>query len=160
MDLKSGYPFWAVKNGLMHPFQKLDADLQCDVAIIGAGITGSLIADELAAHGHSVAVFDQRDVAWGSTSANTALLQYEIDTHMTELTGHYGEAEAAKAYLACRDAIDQLEHKARDIGKVDFANMRWLEADEVRGESSFAAPWSGSPRGRISTCAPPGTIAC
>ena len=85
MDLKSGYPFWAVKNGLMHAFPPLQADLRCDVAIIGGGITGALIADELAAHGHDVAVVDQRDIGWGSTSASTALLQYEIDTHMVDL---------------------------------------------------------------------------
>ena len=35
MDLKSGYPFWAVKNGLMHAFPPLQEDLRCDVAIIG-----------------------------------------------------------------------------------------------------------------------------
>jgi hypothetical protein len=37
MDLKSGYPFWAVKNGLMHAFPPLQEDLRCDVAIIGGG---------------------------------------------------------------------------------------------------------------------------
>lgn len=34
MDLKSGYPFWAVKKGLMCAFPQLDADLRCDVAMI------------------------------------------------------------------------------------------------------------------------------
>ncbi len=65
----------AVKNGLMYAFQRLDADLSCDVAVVGAGITGALIADELAGHGHDVVVLDQRDVCWGSTAASTALLQ-------------------------------------------------------------------------------------
>lgn len=31
MDLKSGYPYWAVKNGLMYAFPQLDAELSCDV---------------------------------------------------------------------------------------------------------------------------------
>ena len=35
MDLKSGYPYWAVKNGLMKPFPRLEADHRCDVAIVG-----------------------------------------------------------------------------------------------------------------------------
>ena len=39
MDLKSGYPYWAVKNGLMHAFPQLDADLACDVVVVGGGIT-------------------------------------------------------------------------------------------------------------------------
>ena len=62
MDLKSGYPFWAVRNGLMHAFPQLETDVVCDVLVIGGGITGALIADELATHGHSVIVVEQRDI--------------------------------------------------------------------------------------------------
>ena len=126
MDLKSGYPFWALKNGLMHAFPPLQQDLRCDVAIIGGGITGALIADELAAHGHDVAVLDQRDIGWGSTSASTALLQYEIDTHMIDLAKRYGEDNALLAYRACAEAIDMVAAKAADIRDVDFARMRSL----------------------------------
>lgn len=126
MDLKSGYPFWAVKNGLMHAFPPLQADLRCDVAIIGGGITGALIADELSTHGHDVAVVDQRDVGWGSTSASTALLQYEIDTHMVDLAKQYGEDTAVLAYRACAEAIDLVAAKAAEVRDVDFARMRSL----------------------------------
>ena len=121
MDLKSGYPFWAVKNGLMHAFPPLQEDLRCDVAIIGGGITGALIADELSAHGHDVAVVDQRDVGWGSTSASTALLQYEIDTHLVDLARRHGEAQAALAYRACVDALEQLRAIAAPWRDVEFA---------------------------------------
>jgi len=121
MDLKSGYPWWAVKNGLMHAFPRLRDDLRCDVAVVGGGITGALIADELAAHGHEVAVIEQRDVGWGSTAASTALLQYEIDTHMTDLGRRYGEADAALAYRACAAAIPMLEAVARQLRDVRFA---------------------------------------
>ncbi|HJR74321.1 MAG TPA: FAD-dependent oxidoreductase [Luteimonas sp.] len=121
MDLKSGYPWWAVKNGLMHAFPRLQTDLRCDVAVVGGGITGALIADELAAHGHEVVVVEQRDVGWGSTAASTALLQYEIDTHMTDLAQRYGEADAALAYRACAAAIPMLEAVARQLRDVRFA---------------------------------------
>ena len=85
MALKSGYPFWAVSNGLMQAFPRLAADQRCDVAVIGGGITGALVANELAGHGFDVVVLEQRDIGWGSTSASTALLQYEIDTHLVDL---------------------------------------------------------------------------
>ena len=85
MDLKSGYPFWAIKNGLLQTFPQLDRDETCEIAVIGGGITGALIAHELAEHGHDVTVLERRHVGWGSSAASTALLQYEIDTHMTEL---------------------------------------------------------------------------
>ena len=98
MDLKSGYPYWAVKNGLMHAFPALECDLRCDVAVVGGGVSGALIANELAAHGFEVAVLEQRDIGWGSTAASTALLQYEIDTHLTDLARMVGEDDAVRAY--------------------------------------------------------------
>ena len=169
MDLKSGYPWWAVKNGLMHAFPPLEADHRCGVAVIGGGITGALIADELAAHGHDVAVFEQRDVGWGSTAASTALLQYEIDTHMVDLAKQYGEDNAVLAYRACAEAIPMLQAKAAQVRDVDFAraeslyyasrrrderslreeftlrqrhgfDMQWLDADAVRERFGFDAP--------------------
>ncbi|HEX5791927.1 MAG TPA: FAD-binding oxidoreductase [Rheinheimera sp.] len=95
MDLKS----WAVKNGLMYAFPQLKADIRCDVVVVGAGITGTLIADELAAHGHDVVVLEQRDVCWGSTSASTAFLQYEIDTHATDLAARVDPYRLASRLL-------------------------------------------------------------
>lgn len=126
MDLKSGYPYWAVKNGLMHAFPELDRDLSCDVVVMGAGITGALIADELVSHGYDVVVLDQRDVCWGSTSASTALLQYEIDTHAIDIARRYGEASALLAYQSCLNAIAQVGALAQQLTDVDFASCESL----------------------------------
>lgn len=126
MDLKSGYPYWAVKNGLMHAFPQLDRDLSCDVVVMGAGITGALIADELVSHGYDVVVLDQRDVCWGSTSASTALLQYEIDTHAIDIARRYGEASALLAYQSCLNAIAQVGALAQQLTDVDFASCESL----------------------------------
>jgi glycine/D-amino acid oxidase-like deaminating enzyme len=137
MDLKSGYPYWAVKNGLMATFPALQRDLRCDVAIIGAGITGALIARVFAANGYDTCIVEHRDVGWGSTAASTALLQYEIDTHLTELTKRYGEDDAALAYHACVQAVDEVTDIAREIRDVGFARARSLyyasKARHVRG---------------------------
>lgn len=94
MDLKSGYPYWVVKNGLLHAFPPLQQDLRCDVAVLGGGISGALIADELVAHGHEVVVIDRRDIGWGSTAASTALLQYEIDTSKRMADGRFGRTKS------------------------------------------------------------------
>lgn len=123
MDLKSGYPYWAVKNGLMATFPRLRDDVSCDVAIIGGGITGALIAREFAAQGYDTVVIEQRDVAWGSTAASTALLQYEIDVPMIDLAQRYGADAAILAYGACHEAIDLLADVARDVRDVGFARM-------------------------------------
>lgn len=123
MDLKSGYPYWAVKNGLMHPFPRLEADLTTDVVVVGGGISGALIANELSEHGHDVVVIEQRDIGWGSSAASTALLQYEIDTHMSDLARQFGERDAVMAYRACADALPALGDLAREVRDVDFGAM-------------------------------------
>jgi len=120
MDLKSGYPFWAIKNGLMCVFPQLKADISCDVVVVGGGITGALIADELGSNGFDVVVVEQRDIGWGSSAASTALLQYEIDTHLVDLAKTYGEFEAVQAYQACAKAITDLRDLANELGDVDF----------------------------------------
>lgn len=120
MDLKSGYPWWAIKNGLMRPFPALEQDRDCDIAIIGGGITGALIADHLQAAGYDVVVLEQRDIGWGSTAASTALLQYEIDTHLIDLAKKYGQDDAALAYLACAAAVDELGALARELRDVGY----------------------------------------
>ncbi|BCT91325.1 oxidoreductase [Lysobacter helvus] len=169
MDLKSGYPFWAVKNGLMTAFPPLRGDVRCDVAIVGGGITSALIARELAAHGHEVCVVEQRDIAWGSTAASTALLQYEIDEHLVDISKQYGDDNGALAYRACASAIDQLQDVSRAVRDVGFArcdslyyasrpwhvrrlraegearrriglDSRWLEADDIRDRYGIEAP--------------------
>lgn len=126
MDLKSGYPYWAIKNGLMVAFPALREDVRSDVAIVGAGITGALIARELAAHGHDVCVVEQRDIGWGSTAASTALLQYEIDTHLIDLAERHGFDIAAAVYGACNEAIDTLSTIAREVRDVGFARTESL----------------------------------
>ncbi|UYV19848.1 FAD-binding oxidoreductase [Halomonas qaidamensis] len=154
MDLKSGYPFWAVKNGLLKTFPQLTRDHQSEVVVIGGGITGALIADELSRNGHHVVVLERRDVGWGSSAASTALLQYEIDTHMAELAKRYGEADAVLAYRACAEAIGELETLAAGLGDVDFERQQSLyyasmeedvallkEELALRLKHDFAADW-------------------
>lgn len=143
MDLKSGYPFWPVRDGLPENFPPLCQDLSCDVLVVGAGITGALIARTLAHAGLHVVVIDKRDAGWGSTAASTALLQYEIDTELADLSRRFGEESAVAAYRACEQAIDAIAEIAATGGVAFRRNnslyfaSRWHHTSRLRAEGEL-----------------------
>ena len=144
MNLKSGAPFWLTKNGLIRSYPRLRQDMNCDVLVVGAGITGALIGDHLVRAGMSVCVLDQREAGWGSTAASTALLQYEIDTELQDLCARYGEKDGVLAYKACEAAIGSLASLSKKLGGIDFQAMqslyfasRWYHKHRLESEGAL-----------------------
>ena len=109
MDLTSDHPFWFVQNGLLRTHPPIEEDQSCDVAIVGAGITGAIVAHRLASRGLSVVVLDRRDVCTGSTCASTALIQYEIDVPLVEMAEKIGKEKAERAYRLSYESIDRID---------------------------------------------------
>lgn len=120
MDLRSGQPFWLLKNGLVAVYPPLEQDLTCDVVVLGGGITGALVTYVLTKAGVDVIVLDKRDIAAGSTSASTAMLQYEIDKELQELTPLVGQADALRSYQLGIEALAALEEIVGEIGAPDL----------------------------------------
>jgi len=113
--IRSSEAYWLLRNGIGDASDALAESIDCDIAIIGAGITSALVADALIATGKRIVVLDSRDIAQGSTAASTALLQYEIDTHLVELTGMLGADAAMRAYLACAASFSLLEQRFPEL---------------------------------------------
>jgi glycine/D-amino acid oxidase-like deaminating enzyme len=115
MDLTSGNLYWPQQT-TPRSYPRLEHSLTCDVAILGGGITGALVAHYLTEVGIEAVVIEKRGIAKGSTSASTALLQYEIDTHLIDLKEKVGETNAIRAYQLCLEAIEKMENLTRTIG--------------------------------------------
>jgi glycine/D-amino acid oxidase-like deaminating enzyme len=115
MDLYTRQPYWLMKNGLVSTYTSLGENIDTDVAIIGAGISGALSAYYLRNSGLSIAVIDRRHAGMGSTAASTAFLQYEIDTPLTELSRYTGEENAVKCYRLCLKAIYDIEQVCNNL---------------------------------------------
>lgn len=115
MDLHSGLAYWIVKNELFDYFNPLNKDIKTEVAIIGSGITGSLISHELCKAGIKCCIIDKRTLTTGSSAASTALLQYEIDVPLHKMSKMVSEENAVLAYRACLKAISDLEKVYKEI---------------------------------------------
>lgn len=123
-NLTSDHPYWRIKSGILANYPPLEGDARCDIAVLGAGITGALVAEALSAAGHDVIVLDSRDVGTGSTSASTALIQYEIDVHLVDLMARHGRELGGTAYRACYESIAMLEKLIGDLGLADCGYQR------------------------------------
>jgi len=115
MDLTSDNPLWPALDGVPHAYPPPDGDLRADVVVIGGGITGALTAHALVAAGRDTIILDKRDIGRGSTSASTALLQYELDRPLLELRQIRGREAADRTYRACNDAVDQLARQVATL---------------------------------------------
>ncbi len=118
MDLRTGKPFWVSQPTAALRRRRLRRDLACDVAIVGAGITGALVAHQLLEAGLRVVVLDKRPPGFGSTAASTGLLLYQTDTSIADLTRLHHRRVARRVYALGRKAI-------RDLG----ALIRGLDLD-------------------------------
>ena len=162
MKLRSYEAFWLLKNGLMNSYPSLQEDIKCDIAVVGAGITGALISHTLHKAGYNTVVIDKQDVAAGSSSATTSMLQYEIDTPMIDLAAMIGEEGAVISYKAGIESLQMLEdliieenidggfglkkslqvsHSKENIDKLKeeylfrkkhFFNVEWLSSEEIK----------------------------
>lgn len=106
--LRTGTPVWMAYPRQISRPQALKRDFKSDVLVVGAGISGALIAYTLARDGHKVAVIDRRGPLKGSTPASTALLLFEIDTPLIHLKREIGARPAERAWLRSKAALDAL----------------------------------------------------
>lgn len=105
MDLTSGNPLWPIVNGLPTAYPRLHRDRRCDVAIVGGGITGALVAHRFAREGIPTVLLEAGEIGYASTAATTGLIQYEIDTNLVDLIDRIGADRAVRSYRVCLDAV-------------------------------------------------------
>ena len=119
-----------------HP--ALNADLEADVAIIGAGITGLTAAYQLAKEGLKVIVLERQTVGAGETSHTTAHLTARPDVSASELIERFGEVDARRVWASGVEAIRHIEGMCM-LEKIDAHFERidgWLIARNEEGRQT------------------------
>lgn len=105
-DLRGGRPCW------IPPAPPLRSDPTpegcVDVAIIGAGVMGAMLAKRLSAQGREILLLDRRPPAHGSTAASTALVMWAADVPLTHLSRKLGLEEAARRWRRVFAAVRRL----------------------------------------------------
>jgi glycine/D-amino acid oxidase-like deaminating enzyme len=107
--LRTDGTLWQHMRAPQVPCRTLPRDISAEVLIVGAGITGAMIADALAEAGLDTIVVDRRRPMLGSTVASTALVAYEIDLPLSELQKTIGKRDAIRAWRRSRLAVANLQ---------------------------------------------------
>lgn len=145
-NLRGGRTAWEEDAWDIPPADPLPA-ARCDVAVIGSGVMGSILAERLSAEGHSVVLLDRRPPAMGSTAASTAELMWAMDVPLCTLAERIGEAEAARRWSRVYRAVRGLAGRIDDLG-IDCARRDrptvylaggQLDAEGLEREAAFHA---------------------
>lgn len=126
-NLHDGRSLWHDSTRRTVRTRTLRQSESCEIAVIGGGISGALTALSLAEAGHEVMVLDRRPPGEGSTIASTAMIQFEIDTPLTELIRRIGQDKATRAYHRSAKAV-------RDLGRLidkHAIQANWAERDAL-----------------------------
>jgi glycine/D-amino acid oxidase-like deaminating enzyme len=130
MDLQSGKFYWQTTLPSIPSYPILDEDITCDVLIIGGGSSGAQCAHLLSDTDLDVVVVDKRKIGTGSTTVNTALLQYLGDKMLFELVNTFGEDAAILHTKLCEEAIHDIEKTSLSLD---------MDTEFIRRDSLYCA---------------------
>ena len=106
---KTGIPFWTADSPPPAQYQWLDHDEGCDVAVIGAGVAGTLCAMRFAEAGVNTVLLAESAVGYGATAAAPGVISYQLDGGLLGLSKSIGMDGAVKVFELCAQAVDDLD---------------------------------------------------
>jgi len=154
--LRLGQPIWLGRSrDGTREYPSLSGRLDAEVAIVGGGMTGALVAHTFASAGIATVLIEASSVGRGSTVASSALLLQEPDLELRELTARYGARASRRIWQlgheSVRDLIALLErlHVRCDLQKrdavyyaTDAEGVERLRRElDHRSRSGFDAEW-------------------
>ncbi|HWK55550.1 MAG TPA: FAD-dependent oxidoreductase [Hyphomicrobiales bacterium] len=115
-DLHTGRSLWSSRRPPKIAISHLTRTIHCDAVVVGAGISGALIAESLSDAGLRTVILDRRGAIAGSTLASTALLQYELDMPLSLMADRIGRRRAERIWRRSRLAVDALRERTERLG--------------------------------------------
>ncbi|MBP1173775.1 glycine/D-amino acid oxidase-like deaminating enzyme [Paenibacillus sp. PvR133] len=117
--------YWLASTTDIPNFPKLSEDIQVDVAIVGAGITGITTAYLLSKKGLNVAVVDTGRILHGTTGHTTAKITAQHDLIYSESLSHFGKEKTRLYYEANHNALQFIKQTVEEFN----INCQFTEED-------------------------------
>lgn len=106
-------PFW-IDSAPIQKFPEIQRNVNVEVVVVGAGVTGITTAYLLKIAGLTVALVERERVASIDTGHTTAHLTYVTDVELQKLARNFGKDHAQAAWDAGAAAADEIESIVRE----------------------------------------------
>lgn len=103
--LREAFPYWQSTPRISVRTKQIPSRCHYDVVIVGAGISGALVAEALQDGKRTIAVIDRRAPVLGSSMASTAMIQHEIDVPLFKLKTLMKPRDAERVWLRSAEAV-------------------------------------------------------
>ncbi|QPC48245.1 NAD(P)/FAD-dependent oxidoreductase [Mangrovibacillus cuniculi] len=132
MNIQSGTFYWQTTYPDAPSYPALSKNLQCDVLIVGGGICAAQSAYYLRNSGLHVVLIEKNTIGSGSTSSNTALIQYLGERDIQTLVNAFGERYIQRHLQLLAQSIDDMEEAAENVS----LNVDFMRRDTLYGAST------------------------
>jgi glycine/D-amino acid oxidase-like deaminating enzyme len=116
--------YW-LKEGAKPIYPQLESDIEVDVVVVGAGITGLTIAYTLMQTGLSVAVVERRTIAGGTTSGTTGKVTSQHGLTYAALFKQFGQSDMQRY----ADIYTQAMHDIELLVETEDIDCEWSKQD-------------------------------
>jgi glycine/D-amino acid oxidase-like deaminating enzyme len=134
--VRAGKSVWQRTRMPTLAMSPLRRDRTTGVLVVGAGISGAMVAESLADAGLRVTVVDKAAPIAGATSASTALLQYDLDVPLHQLTRRIGADNARRIWHRSYLALGALRQRTRQLrigAQMEERDSLYLQGNRLDG---------------------------
>jgi gamma-glutamylputrescine oxidase len=103
--------YYAASVPLPPPGAPIEGDIDCDVCVVGGGLTGLTAALELAERGFDVALLEANRIGWGASGRSGGQLIFGYACEMPTLAALTSPADARMLFDWSIEAIDQIRER-------------------------------------------------
>lgn len=130
--INGGVSFWWQQIGMPAPREALDGDLDCDVCIVGGGLSGLWTAYTLAAldPGLDIVVLEAEFVGFGASGRNGGWLSAELSGSKERYGATHGREGVAALVGAMEQAVDDV---------IEVCRAEGIDADIVKNGVLYVA---------------------
>lgn len=131
-------PFWTAESKVPRQYPYVSEDIDCEVAVVGGGISGALCAYQLQKAGIDTVLAESGLFGYSGTGSSPSIMQYDFDYELSGLKDVIGLDKAVRAYRACARGIDEIECTVNELGEnPGFCrkDSLYFTPDEYRAEN-------------------------